>query len=194
MEKVVDLGHERKIKIKVDNMDNPSKREIVESFSVDGLECAHYSLTQDDKFYFQAEVDPDIQAANSLNNLSFVIDINHPLFFAFLHLLNEKNEIMLKDNDNDLKYLGITRDNDVITLKFVDKIRKEKMKDKYRIEYDSSLKYISNKESIEMNATKERLKAFFAESSDLLFEDSHQISFEEYTLRKTITERERLSS
>ena len=129
-----------------------------------------------------------------MKNISFIIDINHPLYFAFIHLLKDKDEVLLKENDNDLKYFGIKKDGDIITLSFVDKILRERSKDKHRIEYDSTLNYISNKESIEKNALKQRLKTFFAESSDLLLEGSRQISFEEYTLSKRIANWERLSS
>ena len=48
--------------------------------------------------------------------------------------------------------------------------------------------------SVKKNDLKERLNTFFSESSDLLLEDSHQIDFEEYTLRKKITDKVRLTS
>ena len=193
MRKEVRLDNERIVRIESESEDESSRKEIVESFSVDGLECANYSLIQDDKYYFRAELDIDSISENSRNKLVFIIDINHPLYLPFHHLLNNGKEIILKDNDNDEKYLGISKEDDKIYLNFVDKVKDEKLKDKFTITYDSNLGYLSNAESVKNNDLKERLKAFFVESY-YSCEKNHQISFEEYTLRKEISERERLSS
>ena len=194
MKKEVKLEDERIIKFEMDESTSPTKKVIEECFSIDGLECANYSIIQDDKYYFKAELDIDTISENSRDNLVYSIYINHPLFFSYYHLLNGENEIEIKDKENDLKRLLIKYDNDVITLSFIDKNKNELYDDKFKIEFDRSLDYLSNKESIKNNDLRDRLNRFFDESSELLLEDSHQISFEEYILMKKIDKKERLSS
>ncbi len=190
MEKLMKLEDEREIKL---NLNNDVKK-ITESFSVDGLECAYYSLEQNGNFSFSAELDIDSEAANNHKSLLFIVDINHPLFFSYYHLLNGEKEIRINDSKTDLKYLSIKYDEDAISLNFVDKLKKEDLKDKYKVELVGSLDYLSSIEAVKKNDFKERLRAFFDESTTLLLEDSHQITMEEYTLRKSITKKERLSS
>ena len=196
MEKVVNLNDERRIKVIVDDSISP-KKEIVERFTVDGIECAHYSLVQDDKYYFSAELDFDLASEESSNRLIFDIDIEHPLFFPFLHLLNGEDELIIKDNSNDKnesKFLCIKNKNEKIILNFIDKIRSESLTKKFRIEFDSILDYFTGIESVKNNDTREKLKVFFDESCNILLDGYHQINFDEYTLSKKKEERAKLSS
>ena len=196
MEKVVNMNDERSIKVVTDNSLSP-KKEIVERFFADGMECAHYSLIQDDNYYFNADLDFDLATEENNKKLIFDIDVNHPLFFSFLHLLNGEEELIINDStnkENESKYLSIKNEEDIITLNFVDKIKNESLSKKFKIKFDSTLDYLTSKESVKDNDTRERLNIFFEESCNLLFDGYHQIDFEEYTLSKKIEERARLSS
>ena len=200
MEKVVKIDNERNIKVIIDDNNNHQKRKIVESFYADGFECAHYSLEQDDNYCFSASLDFDLTAEQTSRNLLFSLDVDHPLFFAFIQLLeNDEEEIIIRDSknsDNDLKYLSVKKDNDKVNLNFVDKVKNSSLVNKFTINYDSKLDYFTGKKSVRDNEIKKRLNVFFDEACGLLLEDSHQINFEEYALTKTIKERkkERLTS
>lgn len=194
MKRELNLGPERKIEIETD--DEKIKKTITESFFADGLECAHYSLVQDDTLIFSAQLDLDLITEENNKNLLFSLDINHPLYFAFIHLLNGEKELKIQDKntEEDIKYLSIKDEDDLIILNFVDKKKNEKLNNKFKVEYDNSYSYIKDRKTVMDNEKKKRINNFFLESSILLFEDSHQISFEEYSLRKRIDDKIRLSS
>lgn len=193
MEKEVRLDHERKIKVFVGNNQSSLDKQITEIFTADGLECANYSFVQGDKVLISASLDIDLESEENKNKLTFEIDINHPLYFAFLHLLNGKDELTINDEkqeNKDLKYLSIRNEEDLITLNFIDKIRNENLRDRFTIRYNNSRDYKGSMYVISRNDTKTRMNEFFEEATKLLFEDSHQISFEEYDIQQKIKEKQ----
>ena len=196
MVKEVRLKDERKIKVyDNENAIHPIKQ-ITESFSVDGLECAHYSMIKGEIFTFNASLELDLETEENKNILVFDIDIDHPLYFPLLHLLQNDKELIINDvkDDKNMKYLSIKNDDDLITLNFIDKNRNEKLKDRFVVVSDNKLDYLKNIMSLKNNDIKKRINDFFDEACEMLFEDYHQINFEEYTLKKTICDRERKSS
>lgn len=193
MEKEVRLDHGRKIKVYVGNNQNIIDKRITETFVADGLECANYSFVQGDKVLISASLDIDLESEENKNKLIFEIDINHPLYFAFLHLLNGRDELIINDENKenrDLKYLSIKNEDDLITLNFIDKIKNENLRDRFTIRYDNKKDYKGNIYLVGKNDIKTRIDEFFEEATILLFEEAHQISFEEYDIQQKIKEKQ----
>lgn len=190
MEKEVKLNYERKINLNVD--EDSSKKQISEIFRADGIDCANYKFIQGERNVFSATLDIDLESEENKNILIFDININHPLYFAFLHLLNGQEELIIEDEDKknkDLKYLSIKNEDDLITLNFVDKNKNERLNDRFIISYDNT-----NSKSLyvlKKNDYKERVNMFFEEATALLLEDSHQINFEEYDIEQKILKKEK---
>lgn len=195
MVKEVNMENERKIRY-FDNEDELSpNKQITESFSIDGLECAHYSLIKGETFTFSARLELDLEVEENKNSLIFEIDVDHPLYFPFLHLLNDEKEFVIKaKKDEDMKYLSIKNEEDLIILNFVDKTKNERLSNKFVINCDNEFDYNLDKDTIKQNDYLNRLNYFFTEAGNTLMEDYHQISFEEYSLKKTIDEKLRKSS
>ena len=197
MEKSVKVDCERVVKLIDKKEDDFPNRKIIESFSSDGIEIAKYSMNQGDVFSFSASLDLDLEQETNKNNLLFKIEVDHPLYFAFIHLLNEENELVINDmreNDKNIKYLKITNEDDIVYLNFVDKLKKEKLDDKFSVIYENNLDFLKDRESAEENAKKNRLNKFFDEASVLLLEDCHQISFEEYAVKMKVLEKRKNAS
>ena len=188
MFKELKLKKERKININYNENSLMPNKQISESFSADGLECAHYSFVKGDLFStkgniftFSASLDLDLETEENKNKLVFEIDIDHPFYFPLLHLLDNQNELVINDEreNDEQKYLSIKNEEDLITLNFVDKNKNESLKDRFVI-------LCLDK--------KNKINSFFDEMFEVLSDDYHQINFEEYTLKKKISEKERLSS
>ena len=128
--------------------------------------------------------------------ISFTFDINHPYYMPFLHLLNGDDELIIDDDDTRedmLKYMKIAKENDIITLSFVN--NKEDMlhdtvSDKYRVFIKNIMGDGSSKLDKTLdNDVKKRLFRFFGELSNVFTSEYHQMTIEEYMLRKEIMER-----
>ena len=128
--------------------------------------------------------------------ISFTFDINHPYYMPFLHLLNGDDELIIDDDDTRedmLKYMKIAKENDIITLSFVN--NKEDMlhdtvSDKYRVFIKSITRDGSSKLDRDLdNDVKKRLSKFFRELDGVFASEYHQVTIEEYMLRKEIMER-----
>jgi hypothetical protein len=194
MDKIVRVDTDRRIKISDNGDIEKPIRQIKEMFVVDELEGAHYTMKQDDLFTFEASLDVNLEQEMNNKKLVFIIDIEHPLYFAFLHLLDNEKEFNIQDMRTEEKYLNIRNEDDNIVLNFVDNLKNEDLNNKFSIIFDNNLNFIKNKKSIKNNAKKNRLNNFFNEASLLLFEDSHQISIEEYDVRKKVLERRKNAS
>lgn len=191
MEKEVKISYERRARLLINDKDS-SKKQIEEIFRVDGIDCANYKFIQGERNIFSATLDIDIESEENKNILIFDIDINHPLYFAFLHLLNGEEELIIEDEDKknkDLKYLSIKNEDDLITLNFIDKNKNERLIDRFIISYDN--KNTKSLYLLKKNDYKEKVNMFFEEATDLLLEDSHQINFEEYDVEQKILKKEK---
>ena len=93
-----------------------------------------------------------------------------------------------------MKYLSIKNEDVLIVLNFVDKNKNERIADRFVITCDNEFGYSLDKDTVKQNDFLNRLNSFFDEARNILLEDYHQISFEEYSLKKTIDEKLRKSS
>ena len=195
MEKEVRLADERSVRVFVDNEGLLPTINITERFCEDSLECAHYSLEQGDKFIFAAYLDIDLQSEENNNSLVFNFNVDHPLYFPLLHLLGKDKEVVIKDDeveDVEQKRLSIVNDNDLISMNFVDRTKASIVSGKFIINCDRKFDYLTNLNAVKNNDIKKRLYYFFHEASEVLLEDSHQISMEEYDVHKKVLEKEKL--
>lgn len=171
----------------------PSKQ-ITERFSSsDDLYCAHYSLIQGSLFTFSAGLDVDLESEENNKKLVFEIEVDHPLYFPLLHLLNGEKEFVIEDcrkKNKDIKYISIKNEDDLITLNFIDKNKNESIQDRFTIVCENKLDCYKDKITFENNRKKIRLNHFFEEAANNLLEDYHQISFEEYDVKQRILKKE----
>ena len=118
----------------------------------------------------------------NINYIDFVIDINHPLYFCVKHLLGEENEFIIDDDDTYgriNKYLVIKKENDIYKFIFINNLEKNDYEsDKFRV-------FIKNigpdcRSKIIDFSIKKRIVYFFRELENILLEEYHQITLEEY--------------
>lgn len=186
MEKEIKLDNERNLEVIIDEENNNKLKQIKESFAADGLTCAHYLLSRNGSFKFNAQLDLDLISEENKNNLIFEIDKDHLLYNCYLDLLNNDKELVIYDDNSKEKYLTIKDEENLISLTFVDKTKEKELSDKFSISCSNQLDYFTDKKSIKNNELKMRLACFFDETCDLLIYGSHQISMDEYSLRKKI--------
>ena len=129
--------------------------------------------------------------------IAFRFDINHPYYMPLLHLLSGDDELVIDDDntrEDMLKYLKISKENDDIILTFVNNkedMEREIVAEKYyvfikNIMFDGRSKL----DRVDFdNNVKKRLFRFFCELDEVFAYDYHQITIEEYMLRKEITDR-----
>lgn len=118
----------------------------------------------------------------NINYIDFDIDINNPIYFCVKHLLGEDNELIIDDDDTYgrlNKYLVIKKVDDIYKFIFINNLEKNDYElEKFRV-------FIKNigpdcRSKIIDFSIKKRIVYFFRELENILLEDYHQITFEEY--------------
>ena len=118
----------------------------------------------------------------NINYIDFDIDINNPIYFCVKHLLGEDNELIIDDDDTYgrlNKYLVIKKVDNIYKFIFINNLEKNDYEsDKFRV-------FIKNigpdcRSKIIDFSIKKRIVYFFRELENILLEDYHQITFEEY--------------
>jgi len=118
----------------------------------------------------------------SQNQIDFVFDINHPLYFCIKKLLGNEEELIIDDDHNSKyleKYLMIKKEKNVFKFLFINNSSKKFLNhEKFGV-------FIKNigpdpRSKILDFSIKKRIVAFFRECEKILLEDVHQISFDEY--------------
>ena len=147
----------------------------------DGKTYADYDFMVGNDFAIRGYCD-DIDA----EEISFTIDMNHPLYYPVLHFLRNDNQIRIncdtrREGYDDICYVNIAKEKEMVTIHFVNHIPKI---DDYPLPfnfviintmYDGRSKLDQKKTDI-----KERLHLFFKEVIQLFTEEYHQITIEEY--------------
>lgn len=155
---------------------------ISEGFIENGVVKKIYNLCQWDDYGLNGWTSDD----NDINKLSFEFDINHPLYLPFLHLLNYDEKLIIDDDDTVLdnkKYMIIYRTDDKIFMEFLNNLDDNTYKDKFYVFIKNIGPDGRSKIDCLNKDTKTRLFDFFNEVYEVLTNDSHQISVEEYLLR-----------
>ena len=164
-----------KITIEKNNRCTLLYEEVFENKSIN----KSYEIIWKDNYMFCAR-------SNEVNDsVSFTFNIDHPLFFPLLHLLDDSKKVIISDENNKNKFLEISRDDNNISMSFIGN-------DEYKCSSGYFDIFVSNKDYSLLKKTcsdlsiKERLLNFSCEISKSLFEEYHQISMEEYVLKKTL--------
>ena len=159
---------------------------IQEGFLVNGDLEKSYTLSKWDDYGFNAFIPND----TNLSEVTFDFDINHPLYFPLLHLLSEDKKLIIDDDDTlelNKKYLEIINLDDKIRISFINKLNDFNY---YEQKYYVFIKNICfdgrSKIDQQYKDTKERLHKFFNECIDVLTEEYHQVTIEEYMVKKKL--------
>lgn len=124
----------------------------------------------------------------SKESIIFIIDENDPLFFCFHRLLAGMKELIIDSDEyeENVKMLFIRRREDFkIELEFRSRYPKD-IVDKYTVFIKNiGFDLRSKIDGLGLD-TKERLFKFFMEAQQILLEEYHQISFDEYMLVRTL--------
>ena len=157
---------------------------ITEYFLENGEVLKTYSLSQWDDYGLNGWTCDD----EEVHHLSFEFDMNHPLFFSFFHLLNYDDELIIDDDDTRdeyKRYLRVHRDKDRIFMDFIDEVDDSiYLSERFYVFIKNILHDGRSKIDRDYKDTKLRLVDFFKEVHIVLTEMYHQISLEEWFLRK----------
>lgn len=125
------------------------------------------------------------------NILEFEFDINDPIYFCLNRLLNDKELLIIEDDDTyemNKKYMTIKREEEIIKIIFFNNIKENNSHNKYNV-------FIKNigpdsRSKIEDIKMKQQIVKFFRECTKTLLEESHQITIDEYIETSRIKELE----
>ncbi len=156
---------------------------IREGFLENGEVVKTYTLSRWDDYGFNGWIDND----EDIQKLSFEFDLNHPLYLPLFHLLNYDDELLIDDDDSvedNKKYMLIHKGNDKIYVDFINELDNDNFDiNKFRVFIKNIVFDGRSKIDQEQKDTKTRLNAFFNEAHNVLSNDYHQVSFEEWLLR-----------
>lgn len=156
---------------------------ITEGFLENGDLIKTYSLSQWDDYGLNSWINDD----EDVTKISFEFDMNHPLYFPLFHLLNYDDQLIIDDDDTmeeNKKYMLVRREEEKIYIDFIDLVED----DIYASErFNVFIKNIGidGRSKIDQNYkdTKERLLIFFNEVYDIIMNDYHQTTIEEYIIK-----------
>lgn len=142
----------------------------------------HYRLCRWDDYAFVGWSNE----GKEINKLSFEFDKSHPLYIPLLHLINYDEELIIDDDDTyemNKKYLLIHKDEDIIKMKFINNLNaNELLAEKFRVFIKNIGLDCRSKIDCQYKDTKERLFYFFKETREIITNDYHQMTIEEYTI------------
>lgn len=158
---------------------------ITEGFLENGNLIKTYSLSQWDDYGLNSWIDDD----EDVTKISFEFDMNHPLYFPLFHLLNYDDQLIIDDDgtmEENKKYMLVHREEEKIYIDFIDLVED----DIYASErFNVFIKNIGldGRSKIDQNYkdTKERLLIFFNEVYDIIMNDYHQTTIEEYIIKNS---------
>ena len=157
---------------------------ISEGFIENGELKKTYSLGQWDDYGFNGWTIDN----KKTDKISFEFEINHPLYFPLIHLLNYDYELIIDDDDtreNNKKYLSIYKKENKIVIEFINSLNNtiDNPSEKFHVFIKNIIFDGRSKIDADSKDTKKRLLAFFKEVHKVLITEYHQISFEEYFLK-----------
>ena len=160
---------------------------IREDFFKNGKFEKYYVLSRWDDYEFNA-----YSAYDNTTRLFYEFDVEHPLYFPFLHLLNNDLELIIDDDNThelEKKYMKLYKKDDKIVLEFRNKLRDNEKSIKYN-RFNIFIKNIGpdcrSKIDCQYKDTKERIWNFFEETIQNITEEYHQFTIEEYEIKRKI--------
>lgn len=169
---------DRKIKLKVEN--DLEGKILIEEYFIEKreLDKIYNILSRGDYYRFQGWINKPIEEQEMINSISYFFSIDHPLYIPILHLLEDKNILIIKDDNikcSNRKYIVFTPKDNNIVLTIVNNEEKAFIGDKFRI----TLK----KDSLDKE-TQRKMCIFLKETIKNISEKYHQITIEEHLIRK----------
>ena len=161
---------------------------IMEGFIENGDVIKDYTLSQWDDYGLNGWINNE----ESVKNISFEFDMNHPLYLPLFHLLNYDDELMIDDDDtreDNKKYILISKKGDKIYIDFVNELlHSNYTKERFHVFIKNIVFDGRSKIDQKHKDTKIRLATFFNEAHNALINDYHQISIEEWFLKNSTSE------
>ena len=178
-EKTIKVSNERIIKFYIS--DGLSTKYSIEEFFIEDDEMhKSYRLSCNDDYNFAGWINAGLKDKEEMETLSYDFEPSHPLYGPLNHLLRDQNQIILDDDhteEDNKKILLIAKDEDRITLDFINHLEKDDVQNKFSV---TSKGLISDPNTKADYDKKERLLLFFKESINQMY----QISIEEYLLNE----------
>ena len=187
IEKRIEINNNRILIYRISEGYSKPTYTILEGFLENGELVKSYNLSQWDDYGLYGWVDNDED-----NKLSFEFDINHPLYIPLFHLLNYDDKLLIDDDDtqeNDKKYMLIHRKEDKIYIDFINELKNMSHTiNKFHIFIKNIAQDGRSKIDQQQLDTKKRLFEFFNEVEDVLVDDYHQGTIEEYLIENSSSE------
>ncbi len=185
MEKMIKINDNRILKYNTSD-DSVIMYSISEYFKKNGQLEKSYSLSKWDDYSFNA------YSPCNYDKLSYEYDVEHPLYFAFLHLLNNDPELIIDDDNTyelEKKYMRLYKNSNNIILEFINKLGEYEDPIKHN-KFNVFIKNIGvdcrSKIDHQYKDTKKRLLIFFEEAIQNITEEYHQITMEEYEIKRKV--------
>ena len=134
-----------------------------------------------DDFSFRAYL---FDKEEEMYDINFSVDINDPLYLPLNRLLLYQNPIVIDDDETYgllRKYMEIKKENDLITIKFINKMYEDSDYDKLE-KWSIFIKNIfsDSRSKIEDDNIKYKLIELFTDVQDLLINNYYQINIDDY--------------
>ena len=186
MEKSIDISNNRKLVYYNIPGSTIDYNQISEGIIINNEVIKSYLLCKWDDYSFIGYNSKD------KSHVEFEFDEEHLLYFPLLHFLDEDDEIIIDDDNCSLfnkRILKIYKDYDLIKMEFIDKT--DSVFDNVHV-FIKNICYDGRSKMDYFGLdTKERLNNFFDEAIDVILEDNHQITLEEYTKKNKILVKEK---
>ena len=161
---------------------------IREDFIEKGKIIKNYKLCRWDDYGFTGWINNDANNQESINLVSYKFDINHPFYIPLLHLLQGDEHLIIDDDQTqelNKKYMMITKEEDNIVITFANNLESNSTINRFYVFIKNIGPDARSKIDCFYKDTKERLDSFFKEIYELVTEEYHQITIEEYLLKKS---------
>ena len=179
------------------------KRKLVYTVDKEGLSCmstiSEMFLDENNRMKLDLSrwddygFDVWLENEDKVNKVSFEYDIDHPLFFPLMHLINYDEEILIDDDDTyeyNKKYMLIHRVDNKVNIDFVNNLNKPFEFRKFSVFIKNIAEDGRSKLTDNPIDVKTRLWLFYKEVSKIMTnEPDNQITIEEYYLRNTTNPR-----
>lgn len=159
---------------------------ISEGFIVDGNLKKYYDLTRTMDYSFNASSYDD---EYELNEIQFEFNIKHPLYSPLNNLLNNKNTLIIDDDDTvelNKKYIKISKNEDKIILSFINELSDNLELEKFSVFIKNIMFDLRSKIDDQQLDTQDRLHTFFSESIKTIKEE-----YQQNTIEKSIVKRKK---
>lgn len=157
---------------------------ITKAYFESGELVKDFSLSMWDDYGFNAWIN---KQDDDINEVIFDIPVDDPLFFCFYRFLDNEEAITIYcDETSDSKFFTVRKKEDEgIELIFTSEMIRSQI-DKFSILVKNICFDLRSRIDCEGKDTKKRLHNFFKEAIEVLQEDYHQVTIDEYILKRKL--------